>query len=215
MNQPRLTGSPLVSCQWLADNLGDPGVRVLEISSSPDDTSFRQGHIPGATWWFWKDALWHPTDREFITPEELASSLGNLGIAPQTTVVLYGTPVQFGTYAFWVLTLAGHKNLRLLNGGKKRWSAEGHRLTRDEPHWPEVAYRPGEEDRSSLIGRDDVRSNLGRPGRLVLDVRSPEEYRGERVSPPTGEVHFDLDHGAERAGRIPGARHLYFRKLVN
>jgi thiosulfate/3-mercaptopyruvate sulfurtransferase len=190
-------------------------VRLINVSSSPSDSAYREGHLPGAVWWFWKERLWHSTNRELITPEVLAEQLARIGVSPDTTVVLYGSPVQFGTYAFWVLHLAGHRNLKLLDGGQKRWVAEGRSLSRDLPSFPPVAYPTPNPNPASLVGRDQVRAGLGQPGRILLDVRSPEEYRGERVSPPPGELPFDVDHGAERAGRIPGARHLYFRDLVN
>ena len=215
MSQTEASTYALVSCDWLAQHLNDPGVRLVEVSATPDDASYRTGHIPGAVWWYWKDALWHPTDREFLSPEQLAERLGTIGVFSETTVVLYGTPVQFGTYAFWVLAMAGHKNLRLLDGGKKRWSAEGRTLSQDLPNFAPVTYPTGTADLSSRVGRDDVRAKLGHGERRLLDVRSPEEYRGERVSPPSGELQFDFDHGAERTGRIPGAVHLFFRELIN
>jgi thiosulfate/3-mercaptopyruvate sulfurtransferase len=215
MGQTKLSPPELVSCDWLAEHLNDPDVRVIEVSSRPDGPSYRAGHLPGAVWWYWKEALWHPTDRELVTPEQLATRLGSIGVSPHTTLVIYGDPVQFGTYAFWVLSMAGHQDLRLLDGGKKRWTAEGRPLSQNVPVFSPVTYPPGAADSSSRVGRDEVRAKLGQAGRLLVDVRSPEEYRGERVSPPSGEVRFDFDHGAERAGRIPGAVHLFFRDLVN
>jgi len=201
----------LVPASWLEDHLDDPGVRVVEVSFKDDDSAYREGHVPGAVWWYWKAALWHETNREFPAPEEMGGRLGRIGVSPETTLVLYGDPVQFGSYAFWVLSMCGHARLRLLDGGKKRWAAEGRPLSREIPRPRPVAYRPAEAgDASIRVGRDDVRARLGRPGRLLLDVRSPEEYRGERVMPPPG-----FDHGAERTGRIPGAVHLFFRRIVN
>jgi thiosulfate/3-mercaptopyruvate sulfurtransferase len=199
-----------VSGDWLAAHLTDPDLRIIEVSSAVDDAEYRQGHLPGALRWFWKDALWHATDREFATPEEIASRLGRMGIAPNTTIVLYGSPVQYGTYALWVLTMAGHQDVRLLDGGRKRWIADGRPLSLDIPTYAPVDYPPASVDVSSRVGRDDVRAKLGQPVRVLLDVRSPEEYRGERVSPPPG-----FDHGAERKGHIPGAVHVHFRDLLN
>ena len=212
MNEPSGTKPRLVSCAWLAEHLDDPGVRVIEVSASPDDGVYHEGHIPGALWWFWKDALWHQTDREVATPKELAQRLGSIGISHDITIVLYGNPVQFGTYAFWVLTLCGHRDVRMLDGARTRWIEEGRPLSSDAPLFPTVDYLPGTADQSSRVGRDDVRTNLGQSGRLLLDVRSPEEYSGERVSPSS---LFGVDHGAERSGRIPGAIPLHFRELVN
>jgi thiosulfate/3-mercaptopyruvate sulfurtransferase len=212
LNEPSKTTSRLVSCAWLAEYLDDPGIRVIEVSASPDDTEYREGHIPGALWWFWKDALWHKTDRELATPKELAQRLGSIGISHDTTIILCGNPVQFGTYAFWVLTLGGHRDVRMLDGSRTRWIEEDRPLSSDTLFIPPVNYLPGTAAPSSRLGRDDVRANLGQSGRLLLDVRSPEEYSGERVSPSS---LFGVDHGAERSGRIPGAVHLHFRELVN
>ncbi len=201
----------LVPPAWLAERLGNPGVRVIEVSSQNDDARYRIGHIPGAPWWYWKAALWHETDREFLTPEAMGRRLARMGVTPDTTLVLYGDPVQYGTYAFWVLSMCGHRGLRLLDGAKTRWTAEERPLS-TEPIRPAAATYDGalSADTSSRIGRDEVRAGLGRPGRLLLDARSPEEYQGLRVMPPPA-----FDHGAERTGRIPGAAHLYFRELLN
>jgi thiosulfate/3-mercaptopyruvate sulfurtransferase len=204
-------GAPqLVSGAWLAAHLDDHDLRILEVSATPDDAEYRQGHIPGALRWYWKDALWHATDREFPSPQEMASRLGQSGVAPDTTLVVYGSPVQYGTYAFWVLTMAGHRDLRLLDGSRKRWIADGRPFSTDIPTYAPVDYPAGIPDLASRVGREDVRSRLGQPGRILLDVRSPEEYRGERVSPPPG-----FDHGAERKGHIPGAVHLHFRDFLH
>ena len=88
--------SPIVSTQWLEDHLDDPKVRIFEISAQEDDETYRLGHIPGAIRWFWKDLCWHLTDREFLTPKAMATMLGEVGITPETTLVLYGDPVQYG-----------------------------------------------------------------------------------------------------------------------
>jgi len=136
---------------------------------------------------------------------------GGMGIGPNTTVVLYGDPVQFGTYAFWTFTMAGHRNLRVLDGARRKWLAEGRPLTREVPRFSPVAYAAPAGTSSTRVGRDDVRDNLKKPERLLLDVRSPEEYEGKRVA----DYSFAFDHGAERAGRIPGAAHLYFKQFLN
>ncbi|MDP2618817.1 MAG: sulfurtransferase [Hyphomicrobiales bacterium] len=202
---------PLVTTQWLEQHLEDADLRVIEISQAADNAAYREGHIPGAAWFHWKDICWHPTDRQFVTPEALARRLGVMGIGPRTNVVLYGDPVQFGTYVFWSFTMGGHANLRLLDGSRTKWVKEDRPLSNDMPRLsPPVDYPPGNGDTSMRIGRDDIRAKLGRPGRLLLDVRSPEEYSGERVI-----ALPKFDHGAERAGRIPGAVHLFFRNLLN
>jgi len=206
-----MVAPPLVSTAWLEEHLSDPDLRIVEVCNIRDDKAYREGHIPGAMWFYWKTACWHETNRDFISPAAMAKLFGGLGIGPQSTVVLYGDPVQFGSYAFWAFTMAGHANLRLLDGGRRKWIMEGRPLSRDVPHFPAVAYPTPVGAASMRIGRDNVRDHLREPRRLLLDQRSPEEYSGERVSDYT----FKVDHGAERSGRIPGAVHLYFKELLN
>jgi thiosulfate/3-mercaptopyruvate sulfurtransferase len=202
---------PLVSTAWLDDHLADPDLRILEVCNLNDDKTYNEGHIPGALWLYWKSACWHETDREFVTPAAMAQLFGRLGIGPQSTVVLYGDPVQYGSYAFWAFTMAGHRNLRLLDGGRRKWVMEGRPLSRTVPQLPAVAFPAPEGTSSMRVGRRNVHDNLGQPRRLLLDLRSPEEYSGERVS----DYSFPVDYGAERTGRIPGAIHLYFKELLN
>jgi thiosulfate/3-mercaptopyruvate sulfurtransferase len=207
-----MASSPLVSTAWLEDHLADPDLRLIEVCNIRDDKTYREGHIPGALWFYWKTACWHETDRDFVTPAAMAEMFGRLGIGPQSTVVLYGDPVQFGSYAFWAFTMAGHAKLRLLDGGRRKWVMERRPLSKDVPRYAAVAYPAPPAGPSSMrIGRDNVREHLREPRRLLLDLRSPEEYSGERVS----DYSFKTDHGAERTGRIPGAAHLYFKDLLN
>jgi thiosulfate/3-mercaptopyruvate sulfurtransferase len=202
--------APLVSTEWLETHLGDSNVRIIEVSSEKTNDVYTTGHIPGALWWYWKDLCWHRSDREFITPAEMADRLGGIGIGPDTTVIIYGDPVQFGSYAFWALIMAGHKDVRLLDGTRTKWQQEGRPMTTDVPSYEAASYPPGEGDRSMRIGRDNVLENLDNPRRLLLDARSPEEYSGERVM-----RYGEFDHGAERNGRIPGAKHLYYMNILN
>lgn len=202
--------SPMVDTAWLAEHLDDPDVRIIEVESDPDGKAYDEGHIPGAIRWFWKDLCWHDTDRQFVTPDELAKRLGAAGIGDRTTLVLYGDPVQYGNYAFWALKMAGHPDLRLLDGARRKWLADGREFTTDVPAYEPVGYAPGTPDQSMRLGREAVRERLDDPGRFLLDVRTPEEYSGERVM-----EYGKFDHGAERGGRIPGAKHLFFKELLN
>ena len=129
-----------------------------------DDKIYREGHIPGAIWVYWKSACWHETDRDFITPAALAKMLGGMGIGPQSTLVLYGDPVQYGSYAFWAFTMAGHAKLRLLDGGRRKWVMEGRPLSQTVPHFPAIAYPAPEGTSSMRVGRRDVRDKLGSLG---------------------------------------------------
>jgi len=206
-----MASSSLVSNDWLQDHLADPDLRIVEVCSLRDDKTYHEGHIPGAMWLYWKTSCWHESNREFVTPAAMAKLFGGMGIGPQSTVVLYGDPVQYGSYAFWAFTMAGHKNLHLLDGGRRKWIGEKRPLSRNVPRFPAVEYPEPKGTSAMRVGRRDVRDKLGQPRRLILDVRSPEEYTGKRVS----EYTFPVDHGAERTGRIPGAVHLYFKEFLN
>ncbi len=206
-----MASSPLVTTAWLEGHLGNPNLRNIEICSLRDDKNYHEAHIPGAMWLYWKSACWQSADRDFIAPDGLAKMFGSMGIAPDATVVLYGDPVQYGSYAYWAFTMAGHKDLRLLDGGRRKWITEGRPVTQNVPRFPQQEYPTPAGTSTMRVGRRDVRENLQQPKRLLLDVRSPEEYTGKRVS----EYTFPVDHGAERTGRIPGAVHLYFKEVLN
>ncbi len=200
----------VVSCEWLEEHLDDPSVHIVEVSSQKQDTVYRQGHIPGAVWRFWKDWCWHDSDREFVTPETAAERLGALGVGNDDTLVVYGDPVQYGTYAAWSYIMAGHPDVRVLDGSRTKWVSEDRPLTVEVPEVVPVNHETPVAVRSLRVGRDVIRAGLGQPGHILLDVRSPEDYSGERVM-----EYPKFDHGAERAGRIPGAIHLFFRDILN
>ena len=201
--------TPLVSADELAARLGEPGLAVLEVAFEPSDAAFAEAHVPGARWAHWKELLWHETDRRFPDAATMATRLGALGIGGEDELVLVGDPIQFATYAHWVLHMLGRRS-RVLDGGRAHWLARGLPVEQGpmRPVAP-VAHAPGREDFSASVGRDEVLASLGGDVR-ILDFRSPEEYRGERVAPLTAP----FDHGAERRGRIPGARHLWFERLL-
>jgi thiosulfate/3-mercaptopyruvate sulfurtransferase len=203
--------SALVSPEWLEQHLGDPAVRIIALNSTGRG-SYDGGHIPGAVYWEWKDMLWDPLTRNFPSPEDFARRCGEAGIRNDSCVVCYGDPaVQFGTYAWWVFKYCGHKDVRLLDGAKTRWVKEGRPLTTETPKFPAVTYQPNAAPatQSMRAMRNNVAAAMHEAGTVILDHRSPEEYRGERYGPPGSP-----DHGAERLGHIPGARHLHFEELI-
>ena len=202
----------LVSPAWLHAHRNDPAVKVVEIGGTGQEQgqAYKAGHVPGAVWWWWKDALWDPYMRDFPSPEEFARRCGAAGIGNDTTVVFYGEGVQFGMYAWWAFKYCGHEKVCVLDGARYRWSEEGLPLeTGEPPPAPPVSYTPVERNDRMRIRRDNVLAALGRADTVILDGRSPEEYRGERVNAPGGP-----DVGALRYGRIPGAKHLYFEDLL-
>jgi thiosulfate/3-mercaptopyruvate sulfurtransferase len=207
------TSPALVTADWLHDRLGDPTVRLIHLLYEPDIDDYAEGHIPGAVRWYWKDLLWHPARRQFADPGLIATRLGASGVGPDDTLVLYSGRAQYAMYGFWVIhVMNGHRDVRVLDGGRRAWTVASHALTADVPEVVPVAYAPQrpERDDTSRVGRDEVLDGLGMGRRLVIDARSPEEYRGERVKPSPGP-----DHGAESYGRIPGAVNLHARDLMD
>ncbi|MBI4205002.1 MAG: sulfurtransferase [Betaproteobacteria bacterium] len=207
------TSSALVDPAWLKKHLGDLKVRLIEIAGMNQDEmqAYKAGHVPGAVCWKWKEMLWDSHRRDFPSPEEFAGRCGAAGIANDTTVVFYGEGVQFGIYAWWVFRYCGHARVKVLDGARYRWAAEGRPLvTEAPPPAVPVHYESVKRSEKMRIRRDKVLAALGRNGILMLDGRSPEEYSGQRVGGPGGP-----DVGAVRYGRIPGAKHLYFEELLD
>ncbi|WP_404310928.1 sulfurtransferase [Agrococcus terreus] len=197
----------LVSTAWVAAHLDDPQVVVVE--SDEDVLLYEVGHIPGAVKLDWHTDLNDAVLRDYVSPEALARLLGERGIGRGTTVVLYGDKSNWwATYALWVLSLYGHEDVRIMDGGRDLWIAEGREMTREAPARAAVDYPVVErDDRTLRAFRDDVLAHLG-TGPLV-DVRSPEEFSGERTTAPAYP-----EEGALRAGHIPSAQNVPWGKAV-
>ncbi len=200
----------IISSESLEKCISDPNNRIIEISSEPECKDYKQAHISGAIVWFWKKSLWHKTDRQFTTNSEMAQQLGENGINQDQNIILYSDRVQYGTYAFWVLSMCGHKNIIMLDGSRTNWIEKELQVTSEIRTFAKCEYLQQEEDFTSRVGRDNVKENLTNSNRILLDVRSEEEFSGRRVKPEPG-----IDHGAERHGRIPGAKHLFYAELLN
>ena len=198
----------LVSTKWLSENLGDPNLRLIEINWD-GTTSYDEGHIEGAIGWNWKSALWDPYERQFPDQHLFSERLSQIGANPDTKIVFYGVPVQFGTYAWWVFRMCGHQNVAMLDGTKTKWLAENRPITTTRPSINPTNYKAGNRNENIRASRKDVLGSIG-SNITILDHRSFEEYQGERVGLP-GKP----DVGAERAGRIPGAKHIPFDSLLN
>ncbi|SIN73613.1 sulfurtransferase [Agromyces cerinus] len=187
----------LVTTEWLAEHLGEPGLVVVE--SDEDVLLYETGHIPGAVKIDWHLDLNDPVVRDYVNGEQFAALAGSKGIARDTTVVIYGDKNNWwAAYALWVFTLFGHEDVRLLDGGRDLWIAEGRELTTAAPEVTPVEYPVVERDDSVVRAyKDDVLAHFGNP---LVDVRSPEEYSGERTTAPAYP-----EEGALRAGHIPTA----------
>ena len=199
----------LVSTGWLAERLDDPEVRVLE--SNEDPTLFDRGHIPGAQQLDWHRDLNDPVVRDYIDRERFQALLRRLGIDETTTVVLYGDKNNWwAAYSFWVFQLFGVENMKVMDGGRARWEQEGRSLSTETPSYPEGDITLGERDDARIRAfQADVLGHVEAGGQLV-DVRSPEEYRGERLHMPDYP-----NEGALRGGHIPGARNIPWAKAVD
>ena len=196
----------LVSTQWLAENLGTPGLVVVE--SDEDVLLYETGHIPGAVKIDWHTDLNDPVERDYIDGAAFARLLGSKGISRDTTVVLYGDKSNWwAAYALWVFTLFGHQDVRLLDGGRARWEADGRDYTTDVPTPDAVEYPVVERDDAPIRAfKEDVLAHFGKP---LIDVRSPEEYRGDRTTGPGYP-----EESALRAGHIPSAQNVPWGKAA-
>lgn len=196
----------LVSTEWLAERLGSPGLVVVE--SDEDVLLYETGHIPGAVKIDWHTDLNDPVERDYIDGAKFAELLGSRGIARDSTVVIYGDKSNWwAAYALWVFTLFGHEDVRLLDGGRAKWEAEGRPYT-TEPATPTPVGYPVVERNDAPIRafKDDVLAHLGNP---LIDVRSPEEFTGERTTAPAYP-----EEGALRAGHIPSAQNVPWGKAA-
>ena len=188
----------LVTTEWVAGHLGDPAVAVAE--SDEDVLLYETGHIPGAVKLDWHTELNDPVTRDYVGGGGFARLMSDRGITRDTTLVLYGDKNNWwAAYALWVASLFGHPDLRLLDGGRAKWIAEGRPVTKDVPQRARADYPVIDRDDTQIRAfRDQVLAHLGRP---LIDVRSPGEYTGELLHMPDYP-----QEGAVRGGHIPGAR---------
>ena len=188
----------LVTTDWLAAHLGDPGLVVVE--SDEDVLLYDSGHVPGAVKVDWHTDLNDPLTRDYVDGARFAEVMGARGVTRESTVVIYGDKSNWwAAYALWVFTLFGHEDVRLLDGGRAKWVAEGREITREAPSPTTVDYPVVERDDSSIRAfKDDVLAHIGQP---MVDVRSPGEFSGELLHMPDYP-----QEGAMRGGHVPGAR---------
>lgn len=196
----------LVSTDWLSVNLGAAGLVVVE--SDEDVLLYETGHIPGAVKVDWHTDLNDPITRDYLDGEAFAKLMVSKGISRNSTVVIYGDNKNWwATYALWVFKLFGHEDVRILDGGREKWVAEGRELSLEKPQIDSVEYPVVKrDDRTIRAYRDDVLAHLGQP---LVDVRSPQEYSGERTHMPNYP-----EEGALRGGHIPGAASVPWSKAA-
>jgi thiosulfate/3-mercaptopyruvate sulfurtransferase len=201
----------LVSTEWVVNHLNDPKVRIVE--SDEDVLLYETGHIPGAVKIDWHTDEQDQIRRDFIDKAGFEKLMSSRGIANDTTVVFYGDRNNwYACYTFWLFKMYGHRDCRVMNGGRAKWEAEGRPLTKDVPSYPPTQYTAQEADLSIRAFRDEVLREYvnARDGKALVDVRSPQEYSGELLA----MVGYEQE-GAQRAGHIPGARSIPWSKATN
>ncbi|HEX2057441.1 MAG TPA: sulfurtransferase [Actinomycetota bacterium] len=198
----------LVDTDWVEAHIDDSGVAIVEVDE--DVTAYEKGHIPNAISIDWENELHDVPRREFISGDRLAKLLGEKGIGGDQTIVLYsGNNNWFASYAYWLFKYRGVENVKLLNGGRKKWELESRLLTQDVPARTPATFQIGAERPELRIFRDEVVRRVQEGGAWV-DVRSPEEFRGELLAPP----HLPQEQ-AQVPGHIPGAANVTWSKTVN
>jgi thiosulfate/3-mercaptopyruvate sulfurtransferase len=199
----------LVETGWLEEHVDDPGIRLIEVDE--DTTAYDKGHIRGAVAWNWSTDLHTRVGRDYISRDELSDLLSRSGVGADTTVVLYGGNNNwFAAYAYWLLKLRGFDNVKLLNGGRKKWELESRELTQGVPSAPATDFRVTGRERPEIRAlRDDVISKVGGAA-SVVDVRSPEEFRGEKLAPD----HLPQEQ-SQVPGHIPGAANIPWARAAN
>ncbi len=197
----------LVSADWAEKNLGAPGVVFVEVDE--DTSAYDTGLIPGAVKIDWKQDLQDPVRRDFVNKQQFEALLSQRGIGNDDLVVLYGGNNNwFAAYAYWYFKLYGHQNVRLLDGGRKKWELDNRTLVTDVVARPATTYVAQEQDRSIRAFRDEVVSAIG--AKNLVDVRSPDEFAGRLLAP----AHLPQEQ-AQRAGHIPTALNVPWSKAAN
>ncbi|HIM81777.1 MAG TPA: sulfurtransferase [Dehalococcoidia bacterium] len=199
----------LVTTDWVAEHGNDANVRLVEVDV--DTSAYDEGHIAGAVGWNWQSQLQASLRRDLISGPELEALLGVAGIDNNTTVILYGDNNNwFAAWAFWQLKYYGHGDVRLMNGGRAKWVADGRPLTTDAASHAAKSYRASEPNQDIRAYRDAVLGAVSASSVALVDVRAPAEYSGELLAPANLP-----QEGSQRGGHIPGAANVPWGQAVN
>src|SRR3954462_12961564 len=197
----------LVTTDWLAEHLDDANVVVAEVDENP--ALYDEGHVRGAVRLHWREDLQDPVERDLIGRDEFEKLMGGLGISNDTVVVLYGDRNNwFAAYAYWYLKLYGHEDVKLIDGGRKKWELDGRPLSKDVVERPATQYKAKDPDLSIRAFRDEVVDSIG--SKNIIDVRSPDEFSGKILAP----AHLPQEQ-AQRAGHVPTALNIPWSKAAN
>ena len=203
-----LQSAVLVSTDWVAQHLSDSTLRIVEVDV--DTKAYGEGHVPNAIGWAWDTQLCDTVRRDIIPKAAFERLLGQSGIDNKTTVILYGDNNNwFAAWALWQLKVYGHNDVRLMNGGRKKWIAEGRELSTDIPKVTAKSYQAKDPDYSIRAFLPEVQKASAERSAQLVDVRSPQEYSGEILAPP------GLPETCQRGGHIPGAKSIPWGKACN
>jgi thiosulfate/3-mercaptopyruvate sulfurtransferase len=198
----------LVSTDWVAEHANESGVRLVEVDV--DTAAYDTGHIEGAAGWNWTTQLCDTRIRDIVSRSSLEQLLGATGISRDTTIVLYGDNSNwFAAWALWQLKMYGHRDVRLMDGGRKKWLEEGRAIALERPTFTPVSYIADAPDLALRAFRPEVEQVLDDPVIALVDVRSPQEYSGEVLAPP------GLPETCQRGGHIPGAANIPWARACN
>ncbi len=199
----------LVDTQWVAEHLNDPKVRIIE--SDEDILLYEVGHIPGSVKVDWHTDLQDSIRRDFIDKAGFEQLMSRIGVANDTTVVFYGDKNNwYACYSFWLFKYYGHQDARVMNGGRAKWTEEQRPFNKDVPKLQATTYTAKEPDASVRAFQNEVLASLGKPGKALIDVRSPAEYSGEVL-----HMAGYPQEGAQRGGHIPGAASIPWAQAAN
>ncbi|MBV8728560.1 MAG: sulfurtransferase [Acidobacteriia bacterium] len=198
----------LVSTEWVAAHAQDPSVRIAEVDV--DTKAYDEGHVPGAIGWAWNTQLCDTVRRDILSKEQLQDLMSASGITPDMTLVIYGDNNNwFAAWAFWQAKIYGHQDVRIMDGGRKKWLAESRELSKDVPQVRRTSYSAKAADLSLRAFLPEAQAASAGRSAAMVDVRSPQEFTGEILAPP------GLPETCQRGGHIPGARNIPWGKAVN
>jgi len=198
----------LVDTEWVAQHGNDAGVKLVEVDV--DTSAYRQGHVKGAIGWNWSTQLEDQVRRDIPDQASWEKLLSDSGITNSDTIIFYGDNNNwFAAFAYWVAKMYGHDNVKLMNGGRKKWELEKRDLVTDEPSVTPSQYKAAKNDFSIRALQPDVKATLGNAANALVDVRSPAEFSGEVLAPP------GLQETAQRGGHVPGAKNIPWLQAVN
>ena len=198
----------LVSTDWVAQHKNDPNVAIVEVDV--DTAAYNEGHVPGAIGWNWQTQLCDTLRRDIINKDDLTQLMTKSGIINDNTIVLYGDNNNwFAAWAFWQLKMYGHQDVRIMNGGRKKWLAEGRELSKDIPAPKQAMYRITSFNEMYRAFKRHVDESYQVPSTALVDVRSADEFSGKILAPP------GLPETCQRGGHIPGAKHIPWGMACN